>query len=64
MFHEKYNRYHTLYSLSPNNALRTEVLLAFAGYLRAASLQESSRIEWLLHGHNLMKRTRSSDQSA
>ena len=58
VFHEKCNLYDALYSLSPNNALRTEVLLAFAGYLRAASIKESSRIEWLLHGHNLLKRTR------
>ncbi|HYV14266.1 MAG TPA: hypothetical protein VE980_25390 [Pyrinomonadaceae bacterium] len=58
VFHEKCNLYDALYSLSPNNALRTEVLLAFAGYLRVASMQESSCIEWLLHGHNLLKRTR------
>jgi hypothetical protein len=58
VFHEKCNLYDALYSLSPNNSLRTEVLLAFASYLRAASMQESSRIEWLLHGHNLLKRTR------
>ena len=58
VFHEKSNLYDALYSLSPSNSLRTEVLLAFAGYLRSASMQESSRIEWLLHGHNLLKRTR------
>ena len=58
VFHEKCNLYDALYSLSPNNALRTEVLIAFAGYLRTASMQESSRIEWLLHGRNLLKRTR------
>ena len=59
VFHEKCNLYDALYSLSPNGALRTEVLIAFASYLRAASMQESSRIEWLLHGHNLLNRTRS-----
>ena len=59
VFHEKCNLYDALYSLSPNSALRTEVLIAFASYLRAAPMQESSRIEWLLHGHNLLNRTRS-----
>lgn len=58
VFHEKCNLYDALYSLSPNNALRTEVLLAFASYLRSSSMQESSRIEWLLHGHILLNRTR------
>ena len=58
VFHEKCNLYDALYSLSPNGALRTEVLIAFASYLRAAPMQESSRIEWLLHGHNLLNRTR------
>ena len=58
VFHEKCNLYDALYGLSPNGALRTEVLIAFASYLRAASMQESSRIEWLLHGHNLLNRTR------
>jgi len=59
VFHEKCNLYDALYSLSPNSALRTEVLIAFASYLRAAPMQESSRIEWLFHGHNLLNRTRS-----
>jgi len=58
VFHEKCNLYDALYSLSPNGALRTEVLIAFASYLRVAPMQESSRIEWLLHGHNLLNRTR------
>jgi len=51
--------YDALFSLSPNNSLRTEVLIAFASYLRSSSMQESSHIEWLLHGHNLLKKTRS-----
>ena len=59
VFHEKCNLYDALFSLSPNNSLRTEVLIAFASYLRSSSMQESSDIEWLLHGHNLLKKTRS-----
>jgi hypothetical protein len=58
VFHQKCNLYDALFSLSPNNSLRTEVLLAFASYLRGSSMQESSHIEWLLHGHNLLKKTR------
>lgn len=57
VFHEKCNLYDALFSLAPNNSLRTEVLLAFASYLRGSSMQESSHIEWLLHGHNLLKKT-------
>jgi hypothetical protein len=57
-FHEKCSLYQAMFGLSPNQAARVRVLLSFAGYLRDSSIQEQSRIEWLLHMNDLLSRMR------
>lgn len=56
-FHQKCSLFDALFNLSQTDALRVEVMLGFANYLRSSSLQEQSRIEWLFHAHSLLKRT-------
>lgn len=57
LFHQKCALYDALFTLSPNNTVRSEVLLAYANHLRGSAMQ-GSRIEWLLHGNSLLKKTR------
>ncbi|HVQ39855.1 MAG TPA: hypothetical protein VMS31_20105, partial [Pyrinomonadaceae bacterium] len=57
-FHEKCNLYDSLFDLAPNRHLRTTVLLSFANYLKNASIQQESRIEWLLHANDVRNKIR------
>jgi hypothetical protein len=58
-FHQKCSLFEALFNLSQIDALRVEVMLSFANYLRSSSIQEQSRIEWLFHAHSFLKRTQS-----
>lgn len=60
-FHEKANLYSGLFELAPTNEGKLRVLLRLAGYLRNSEVKEQSRIEWLLHLHNLLKRIKQLD---
>jgi hypothetical protein len=58
-FHQKCSLFETLFNLAQTDALRVEVMLGFANYLRSSSIQEKSRIEWLFHAYSFIKRTQS-----
>ena len=56
-FHQKCSLFEGLFNLAQTDALRVEVMIGFANYLRSSSIQEQSRIEWLFHAYSFIKRT-------